>query len=123
VHRQVAQDPQPGFQGDVAERAPPGPAGTIPLAELAVAERGDGAGQPGWDGGQETAPPDGGPAAGLNAGQGRPRLVKNTVRARPAASGVPSARVAPAMSCRGLAAGSAASIWPACRKIATAPPG
>ena len=43
---------------------------TVPLAELAVAERGDGAGQPGGDGGQETVPPDGGPAAGLIAGQG-----------------------------------------------------
>ena len=67
---EVTQDPQPAFQGGVAERAPPGPAGTVPLAEFGVAERGDGAGQPSGDGVQETVPPGGGPAAGLITGQG-----------------------------------------------------
>jgi hypothetical protein len=123
VAGEVPEDPQPGLQGDVAERAAACPAGAVLLGELAVVERGDRAGQPGWDGIQVALPPGGGAAAGLVAGQIRAWLVKNAVSARPAASKVSSARVALARICRGPAEESAEITRPAWRKIATAPPG
>jgi hypothetical protein len=43
---QVPEDPQPGFQGDVAERAAACPAGPVLFGELVVIERGDRAGEP-----------------------------------------------------------------------------
>jgi hypothetical protein len=85
VAGQVAEDPQAALEGDVAERAAAGPAGTVLLGELAVVERGDRVGEPGRDGIQVALPPGGGAAAGLIAGRISPWPVKNPSRARPAA--------------------------------------
>ena len=72
VAGEVAEDPQPGLQGDVAERAAACPAGAVLLGELAVVERGDRAGELRRDGVQVALPPGGGAAAGLVAGQDQP---------------------------------------------------
>ena len=69
---EVAEDPEPGFQGDVAEQPPSGPAVTFPFGELRVVERGDRGGQSRGNGVQLALPPCGSAAAGLVAWHHQP---------------------------------------------------
>ena len=120
VDGQVAEDPEPGLQGDVAERVPSGSPGSFLFCELAAVEGSDRGGQAVWNGVEMTAPPGCGTALFLVSGQCRPRLVKNARRARPA---VPVAGAQRSRSCCGLASGSALSSRPASRRMTIAPLG
>src|SRR5258705_4492936 len=66
---QGAEDPEPGLQGDVAERVPSAPPGSVLFCELAAVEGGDRGGQAVRDGVEMTAPPCGGAALFLVSGQ------------------------------------------------------
>ena len=110
VDGQVAEDPEPGLQGDVAERVPPGPPGSFLFCELAAVEGGDRGGQAVWNSIEMAAPPCSGTALLLVSGSVRPRLVKNARSARPA---VPVVGAQRSSSCCGLASGSAPS-QPSC---------
>src|SRR5260370_932894 len=50
VDGQVSEDPEPGLQGDIAERVPSGAPGSFLFCELAVVGVGDRRGPPAWDG-------------------------------------------------------------------------
>jgi hypothetical protein len=123
VAGEVAEDPQPGLQGDVAELAAACAAGAVLLGELAVVERGDRAGEPGRDGVQVALPPGGCAAAGLIPGHGQSLAGEERRQRAPGRIEVPSARVAAARICRGPAEVPAQITRPAWRKIVTAPPG
>jgi hypothetical protein len=71
VDGQVAEDPEPGLHGDVADRVPAGAPGSVPLFELAVVEGGYCGGQAGRDGVEVVAAACRGAALFFVSGQGQ----------------------------------------------------
>jgi hypothetical protein len=69
---EVAEDTEPGFQGDVAEQPASCPAVTFPLGELLVVERGDRGGKSRGEAVEVALPPRGGrPGRPASSARGR----------------------------------------------------
>ena len=77
---EVAEDPEPGFQGDVAEQPASCPAGTFLFGELLVVERSDRGGKSRGRGVQVALPPCGSAAAGLVARHHQPAAGEERVQ-------------------------------------------
>jgi hypothetical protein len=87
VDGQVAEDPEPGLQGDIAERVPSAPPGSFLFCELAAVEGGDRDGQAVRDGVEMTAPPCRGTALFLVSGQGQAAAGEECAQCPPGCAG------------------------------------